>query len=203
MLSTFRQIKTAAPFAAMTAVMLTLLCATPARAEYTYIHNDGEYSVTLPDAPKGETIWSDQRQPIPFIKESSKFGSLGEVAQLRRTDAQTGDSFDVDIIFVKSGSDYLMSLTEENVREMLEAEYSKQKLERKSVSYSQGSRTLKWGTLTGFSVDRNNNLLFHACHILTGLETIMLVKVTFNAENEKFGDSYQTLKDSIKFVGTK
>ena len=202
MLAVLRQIKSAAPFAAMTAVMAVFLAATPARAEYTYIHNEGEYSVTLPDAPSGETIWSDQSKPIPFIGKVSKFGAIGEIAQLRRTDPNMGDSFNVDIIFIKSGGDYLMGLNEESVRKMLEDEYNNQALERKSVSYSQGSRTLKWGTLTGFSVDRHNNLLFHACHILTGLETITMIKVNFNAENDKFGESYQKIKDSIKFVGT-
>lgn len=203
MLTMLRQIKTAAPLAVMTAAMAVLLATTPARAEYTYIHNEGEYSVTLPDAPSGETVWSDQRKPIPFIGSTPKFGSVGEVARLRRTDPNMGDSFNVDITFIKSGGDYLMGLTEDSVRKMLETEYDNQALERKKISYSQGSRTLKWGTLTGFSVDRNNNLLFHACHILTGLETIMMIKVSFNAENEKFSDSYQKIKDSIKFVGTK
>ena len=30
-----------------------------------------------------------------------------------------------------------------------------------------------------------------------------MIKMTFNAENEEFGDFYQKAKDSIKFVGTK
>lgn len=203
MLTVLRQTKKAASLAAMTAAVALFFSAAPAMAEYTYIHNDGEYSVTLPDAPSGETIWADQKKPIPFIEEVPKFGSVGEIAQLRRTDPNTGDSFNVDITFVKSGSDYLLGLDEAGMRSLLEAEYANQSLERKNISYSQGSRTLKWGTLTGFSVDRHNNLLFHACHILTGLETTTMIKVSFNAENEKFGDSYQKLKDSIKFVGTK
>lgn len=180
-----------------------LLSAMPARAEYTYIHNDGEYTITLPDAPSGETIWYDYQGKIPFIDERPRYGSLGEIATLRRTDANTGDSFNIDITFVRSGRDYLLSQTEETVRTLLEKEYENQTLERKNISFSAGTGTLKWGTLTGFSVDRNNNLMFHACHILTGKETTTMVKIAFNAENEKFGDTYQKIKNSIKFVGTK
>lgn len=194
-----RKLKTATA----AALLGVLLAATPARAEYTYIHNDGEYTVTLPDAPSGETIWYDYTGDIPFIEERPKYGSLGEKATLHRTDANTGDTFNIDITFIRSGRDYLLGLNEQSVRDLLEKEYDNQKLERKNVSFSAGTGTLKWGTLTGFSVDRNNNLMFYACHILTGNETTTMVKVAFNAENEKFGDTYQKLKNSIKFVGTK
>ncbi|MFN7113600.1 MAG: hypothetical protein ACK4PK_04495 [Alphaproteobacteria bacterium] len=179
------------------------LSAQSARAEYAYIHNDGEYSVTLPDAPSGETIWYDHVGDIPFIEERPKFGSLGEVASMRRTDAITGDSFNIDIIFIKSGRDYLLGLDEKDLRALLEREYANQTIENKKISYSPGTGTLKWGTFTGFSVDRNNNLMFHSCHILTGFETVTMIKIAFNAENEKFGETYQKIKNSIKFVGTK
>lgn len=180
-----------------------LLTAQTARAEYTYIHSDGEYSILLPDAPSGETIWFDRPGHIPFIENRPKFGSLGEFATVRRTDEKTGDSFNVDITFVKSGRDYLLTLNEEDINNFLEKEYSNQKIENKKISYSPGTGTLKWGSFTGFSVDRDNNLMFHSCHVLTGLETITMIKMTFNAENEEFGDIYQKAKDSIKFVGTK
>jgi len=180
-----------------------LLSGFPARADYTYIHNDGEYSITLPDGPSGETIWHDHKGAIPFIEDRPKFGSLGEIASMRRTDANTGDSFNIDITFVKSGRDYLLSLDEKDIRDLLEKEYENQTIENKKITYSPGSTTLKWGTFTGFSVDRNNNLMFHSCHILTGHETTTMLKISFNAENEKFGDNYQKIKDSIKFVGTK
>jgi hypothetical protein len=179
------------------------LSAQSARAEYAYLHNDGEYLITLPDAPRGETIWYDHNGHIPFIEERPRFGSLGEIATFHRTDAVTGDSFNVDITFIKSGRDYLLGLKEEDIRALLEKEYANQTIENKKVSYSPGTGTLKWGTFTGFSVDRNNNLMFHSSHILTGFETVTMIKIAFNAENEKFGDYYQMIKDSIKFVGTK
>lgn len=181
----------------------TVLSTHPAAANYTYIHNDGEYMVTLPDAPSGETIWYDHEGYVPFIEERPKFGSLGEIASFMRTDAITGDSFKVNITFIRSGRDYLLGLNEQDIRDLLEKEYANQTIENKKISYSPGTSTLKWGTFTGFSVDRDNNLMFHSCHILTGLETTTLIKIAFNAENEKFGDYYQMIKDSIKFVGTK
>lgn len=184
------------------ALLIGTITAVPARAEYTYIHNDGEYEITLPDAPSGQTLWADQSEKLPFIKEVPKFGPIGEFATLRRTDPVAGDSFNVDVTFVKSGRDYLLGLTEEEVRSLLESQYRNQPLEKKTVGYSQGSGTLKWGTLTGFSVDRQNNLLFHACHILTGVETVTMVKVSFSADNDKFGEAYEKMKGSIKFVGT-
>lgn len=180
-----------------------LLSAQTAHADYTYIHNDGEYSVTLPDAPSGETIWYDQVGEIPFIEQRPKFGSLGEIARMRRTDAVTGDSFNIDITFIRSGRDYLLGLKEQDLNSLLEKEYANQTIENKKISYSPGTGTLKWATFTGFSVDRNNNLMFHSCHILTGFETVTMIKIVFNAENEKFGESYQKIKNSIKFVGTK
>jgi len=185
------------------AALSLLLTAAPAQAEYTYIHNDGEYTITLPDAPSGETLWFDYKGTIPFIEERPRFGFVGELATLRRTDANTGDIFNVDITFVRSGRDYLIGMTEQSIRDLLENEYKNHTLERKNISFSAGTGTLKWGTLTGFSVDRNNNLMFHSCHILTGKETTTMVKIMFNAENEKFGEKYQRIKDSIKFVGTK
>lgn len=172
-----------------------------ALAKYTYIHNEGEYSVELPDAPKGETIWADQKNEIPYIENPPKFGALGEYAYLYRVDADTGDFFKVDITFLKSGADFLAGTTEEKLMEYLGKEFKGRRMENLKSTYSAGSKTLKWASMTGFTVDEKNNLLYRAVHFLTGLETILIIKSEYTAENKNYSEMYQRMAQSIKFTG--
>lgn len=188
-------------FATLFAVAFILAPLAPAQAQYTYIHNEGEYSVMLPDAPIGQTIWANQAEPIPYLDEPGKFGSLGEIATLTRMDPDTGDIFDVQITFLKADRPFLLSLTEEKVKELLQETLKDTKLEAVKSDYAAGSRTLKWGTMTGFSVDKKNSLLYNSVHFLTGLETLTVIRIKYNAENKDYTEMYKDLKSSIKFIG--
>lgn len=172
-----------------------------AHASYTYLHNEGEYSIELPDAPVGRTIWADQKEPIPFLEEPGKFGSLGEIATMRRTDPDTGDYFDVEITFLKADRPFLLSLTEEKLTGFLKDAMKDTRLEAQKINYSAGSDSLKWATMTGFSVDDKNTLLYNATHLVTGFETITLIKIKYTAENRSYSAMFKDLQSSIKFTG--
>lgn len=187
--------------AGLFAAALTFATAMPAAADYTYIHNEGEYSVVLPDAPVGKTIWADQKEPIPYLDEPGKFGSLGEVARITRMDPDTGDLFDVEITFLKADRPFLLGLTEEKVKEYLKDTLKDTKLEAVKTNYSAGSGTLKWGNMTGFSVDKKNTLVYNAAHFLTGFETLTVIRIKYTAENKVYAQMYKDLQASIKFVG--
>ncbi|HYD17480.1 MAG TPA: hypothetical protein VEF76_03250 [Patescibacteria group bacterium] len=173
------------------------------KGTYTYIHNEAEYSIDLPDAPVGETVWADQKDPIPFIENAPKFGSIGEIARVKRVDIDTGDTFEVEITFLKAERDFLLSMTQERMKEELNNVYKDMNLDNKQESFSAGSDTLKWATLTGFTVDENNNLLFNSAHYLTGLSSVMVVRSRYNVENKKFQGYYDTMSKSIKYAGLK
>lgn len=184
------------------AVVLSCLLLLPvaAQAKYTYLHSEGEYSVDLPEAPRSTTIWADKGD-IPYLSDAPAFGSLGEIATYRRVDPETGDFFDAKITFVKAEKDALLKLTEDGIKQILENDFSALKLDSKQVSVSAGDPPLKWGVLTGVSVDPSNRILFNTEHFITGLGSITVIRVQYSAENKTFESQYQDLVKSIKFAG--
>ncbi len=173
----------------------------PAHALYVYIHNEAEYSIELPDAPQGQTIWADQDTAVPYLENPPKYGSIGEVATLKRVDADSGDTFDVKITFLKADRDFLLSMNKEKMLTALKDLYTDKPLDDPKEVFSSGTDTLKWATLTGYTVDQANALHYHTAHYLTGLDTIMVVQVVYNLENKTFQKYYETLAKSIKYVG--
>ena len=167
---------------------------------YKYANAEAEYVIELPDAPTGRTIWA-QDGDVPFILNAPKYGAMGEVATLKRVDLSTGDIFDVEIIFVKADRDFLLSLTEADVEKELRDRLSVLHLQNDRFRMSKGKDTLKWGTYSGFSVSRSNEILYNIAHYLTGLESVMLVRVSYNVHNETFNSYYKTLAKSIQFMG--
>lgn len=186
-----------------TALLLSLLVFAPLRAAqaYVYIHNDAEYSVDLPEPPKAATIWADREEPIPYLENPPKYGFVGERAWLKRSDPDTGDSFAVEITFLKADRDFLLSLNKENMLAAMKELYKEVTLDNEEAHYSAGTDTLKWATITGFSVDKANSLHYNAAHYLSGLDTIMVIKVDYNVENQLFQKYYDTLAKSIKYAG--
>jgi hypothetical protein len=186
-----------------TALFLSLLVLAPIRAAqaYIYIHNDAEYSIDLPEPPKAETIWADRDEAIPYLDNPPKYGFVGEHAWFKRADADTGDSFSVDITFLKADRDYLLSLNKEKMLGQMKDIYKDISLDNEEEHFSQGTDTLKWATVTGFSVDKANSLHYNAAHFLSGLDTIMVIKVDYNVENQTFQKYYDALAKSIKYAG--
>ncbi|MEZ0260035.1 MAG: hypothetical protein ACAH80_03450 [Alphaproteobacteria bacterium] len=182
-------------------VALAAVAPKPAHALYVYIHNEAEYSIELPDAPLGTTIWADQDKAVPYLENPPKYGSIGEIAFLKRVDADSGDSFEVNITFLKADRDFLLSMTKEKMLTALQDLYTASPLEDMKEVFSAGTDTLKWATLTGYKVDQANALHYHTAHYLTGLDTIMIVQVQYNLENKVFQKYYETLAKSIKYVG--
>jgi hypothetical protein len=168
---------------------------------YTYIQEEGEYSVDLPEAPTGISIWADTGETVPYLDNPPKYGWLGETCKIRRADVDSGDTFSVDITFLKADHDFLQGLTKDKMMAALRDLYKDTPLDNHEEHYSAGTDTLKWATLTGFNVDKMNSLHYNAAHFLSGLETIMVIKVDYNVENKVFQRWYDTLAKSIKFVG--
>lgn len=176
-----------------------LVAALPAAARYIYIHNDGEYSVELPDAPLGKTIWAD-KDKIPYLDRPPRMGAMGEYATLRRVDSSTGDYFDVHITFLRASKSFIDSLTKEKLLGFLENDLKDIQLQKSARGFSEKEK-LKWATLTGYSVDKSNNLLFNAANFLVGVDTITVIRVQYSLENNEFNEAYKRLNKSIRYVG--
>jgi hypothetical protein len=171
-----------------------------AKADYTYANAEGEYVVTLPDAPLGETIWAQDRH-VPLIDSPPKYGSVGEYAILTRVDPDTDDIFDVKITFVKADHEFLEKLTEQRIKDELSQIFPDSHLQNVKFSYSAGSGALKWGTYSGFSVNQKNEVIFNIAHYLVGQQSVMTVKVSYSVENKLFSQYYNTLTKSIAYTG--
>lgn len=185
-------------FALIAALIGMTVFAIPAEAKYIYLHTEGEYSVELPEAPTGVSIWADDPN-IPYLEDAPKFGLVGEHAIINKVDPITGGTFNVDITFLKANRDYLLSLTQEKIAAMIDNDYKAVKLEGRKPGYAPGSDTLKWSTLTGFSVSKDNRPVFNATHFLVGQQSIMVIRVQYDVENQVFNELYKNLSKSIKF----
>ena len=194
------RIKDMKKFFAFAVLALVLSSAAPAEAKYIYRPNDAEYSMMLPEAPSAVGIWGDQKNAIPYLTKPPRFGEIGEVATYRRYDDKTGDFMDIKITFLKADRDFLLTRNETNMRSVMEKEVADFMLEDKKFAVSKGEDTIKWATLTGFSVDKKNRALYNAVHYLTGRSTMMVVKVQYSVENEKLNKQYQDLATSIRLA---
>lgn len=182
------------------AALFVLLQPQEAAAQYIYVNNDGEYSVELPDAPTAATIWGNDEN-IPYLTAPPKHGFVGEKAHYRRVDPTTLEFIDVSITFLKADRDFLLTLTQKTMEDTLSAEYKNMFLDGKQLNYAGGTDTLKWATLTAYSVDINNNVLFNAAHYLAGLETITVIKIQYSLKNKEFNEDYLKISKSIQFAG--
>lgn len=172
--------------------------AEPEAKYYKYAHSEAEYIIALPEAPRVETIWANTEN-IPYLPDRPKDGAIGEVALFERVDPDTDDFFEAKIIFLKAKRGFLAELDEKKIKETLKNEYKAVPLTHENSTFSEGKGSLKWGTLTGFSVDRNNRPIFNATHYLTGQQSIMIVKIAHTLQNKTFQKYYKALIDSITY----
>ncbi|MBI3441876.1 MAG: hypothetical protein HY052_08800 [Proteobacteria bacterium] len=186
---------------------LFLLCTVPAWAEdtsaslfYKYSNSDAEYTVMLPEAPTVSTIWGDDPK-IPYLENLPQDGeAVGEIAVLQRSDPDTRDYFDAKITFLKADTNFLTGMTQEKMQATLERDFKGIMLEEKKLDFSTSANNdLKWATITGFSVGKNNRPLYNVEHYLTGQQSILVIRVQYSLENKLFADYYKTLNDSITY----
>lgn len=185
---------------ALTVLLATLALPTAARAEYRYANAEGEYIMSLPDAPLGETIWA-QDGNVPLIDNPPKYGAVGEYALMKRIDPDTNDVFEVRVTFVKADRDFLLSLTEDTIEKELKRAFGEIHLQNAKFSMSTGTDTLKWATYSGFSISQNNDILYNIAHYLVGEQSVQVVKITYSVQNPTFGQYYKDLAKSIAFMG--
>ncbi|MCE9506912.1 MAG: hypothetical protein K8R48_01155 [Alphaproteobacteria bacterium] len=181
---------------------LLLVSVLPAQAlaDYKYAHNDAEYSVMLPEAPTVVTVSADNGG-VPYLENPPKDIALGEIATFRRADAETDESFDVKITFLKADSDFLSKLTEDKMKAALENDFKDINLNNKKFDFSvNADTTLKWATLSGFSIDRYGHPSYAIGHYLTGKQSILVLKVQYSVENKTFADTYKKLADNITYI---
>lgn len=186
------------------AIVAFTLASLPAQAQdkpfVRYAAPDGEYSILLPEAPTVETLRSDG-QKLRYLDSTPSLGTLGEIALYQRVDSDTGEMLSVRMTTVKTDKAFLEGLTNEKMTAVLEKEFENISLDKKKVNFSKGSQTLNWGTLTGYNVDKNNQLFFNAAHYLAGLNSITVIKISFSLENRKFKADYEKISPSIAYVG--
>ncbi len=188
-------------------LLIALSIALPAQAQQKeisfvrYSPAEGEYSLLLPEAPSAETLWGKQGKTLPFIGDPPFFGAIGERATFYQTDRNTGDTFDATITFLKANKDFLKSLDQKKMIAALDSELKGITLDRREEKFTAGSDTLKWATLTGFSISNDNSLVFYALHYLVGLESISVIKMSFAIENKTYQAYYDKISKSIVYSG--
>jgi hypothetical protein len=176
--------------------------AAPAIPMARYAATEGEYSILLPEAPTVATIWPGSGLPSTLgVDAPADSPSLGETATYRRVDGDTGENIAVTVTTLKATPASLESLTQEKITAILESQVADLSLEKKDVSFSGGSKTLKWGILTGYEIDAQQRITFHAVHYLSGLQSMNLVRIAFSLENRRFKADYETIGRSIKYTG--
>lgn len=171
-----------------------------ALADYRYAPGEGEYAMTLPDAPTAETIWADTKN-VPYLKNPPISGPAGEYAMLKRIDPSTNEAFEVRVTFVKADEEFLSSLTQETIKKTLISLFPGVNIDTPKFSFSQGNGPLKWGTYSGFSADQKGDVLYNVAHYLVGAESLMTVKVSYSAQNPAFAAYYKTFSTSIAYLG--
>ncbi len=189
----------------LTLAALTLCLIAPAahaqQDEFVrYAAPDGEYSILLPEAPTVETLRSDGHK-VKYLDQTPATGTLGEIAMYQRVDSDTGEMLSVRVTTLKADKTFLEGLTNEKITAVLEGEFQGISLDKKKINFSKGSQTLNWGTLTGYNVDKDNRLFFNVAHYLAGLNSITVIKISFNFENRKFRTDYEKIAPSIAYVG--
>jgi hypothetical protein len=185
----------------MTALFVALGC-NAALASYTYAYQRGEYSITLPGPPHGETIWGSKAQ-TPLVDDRPRSGRVGERARFKRSTVNTGDSLDVEIITVTAEADYLQSLNEDKLVSILEKEGMTSRFLQKEVFFSQSDKDpfRKAVRMTGYNETKEGVPIYNHLQLMTGESSITLVKINFSAENLDFKKDVDAIVASIKFVG--
>lgn len=175
----------------------------PPTKYYNYAFNDAEYSVMLPEAPTSKTIWSDNLNEIrPFLEDPpSDTAALGETAIFKRVDIDTEDVYDVKITFLRARKEFLETLTENKIKDILKKQQLKDNvvLNHENFSISNSGTPLKWAQLSGFLLDKNHHPAFWAIHYLTGQQSIQVVQVNYSLENKTFQEYYKKMIDSIVY----
>lgn len=179
-----------------------VVATTPAEAAFVrYAAAEGEYSLLLPEAPQAETIRSNGKDLVPLLPFPQPVGVAGERATFKRTDSETGDSIEVTVTTMKARAEFLDTLNETNITLELEKMYSAPPLDRVKTSFSAGSQTLKWGTISGYRTSQDNRLYYEIAHYLVGLESITLVQINFSVENRRYKRYYADIGKSIAYTG--
>lgn len=169
---------------------------------YTYAHPDAEYSINLPEAPTAITIWADDEEnPVPYLDKPPKYGAVGEKASFKRIDIDTGDTFETTITFLRADNTFLLSLSPEKMKKTLSEEFSGIQMDNTQFNFSPGTGTLKWATITGFSIDQTSGLFYNVAHYISGQESIMVIKIRYNVENKGFQKYFDDVSGSIKYTG--
>jgi hypothetical protein len=172
----------------------------PAHPYYNYAHDESEYSVMLPEAPESRTIFRESPETTQFLESPpTDSASIGEIATFKRVDIDTEELFNVKITFLKARKNFLQELTEEKIKNMLAKQFRDKPLTNPQFSYSAGSNTLKWASLSGFTLDDHHRPAFNAIHYLTGLQSIVVVQVQYSIENKTFQEYYNTLVNGISY----
>jgi len=167
---------------------------------YDYAHNEAEYSVRLPEAPRVRTIWGTEK--TPYFQNEPKAGSIGELAIFKRIDVDNYDVFDVKVIFLKAEQSFLKSLNDKKIERLIKRDLKGLSLESEKFEYKieENNEILKHGIFTGFSVDKNNEPFYYAQHFLSGEDSILAIKIKYNIKNKKFAEYYKSLVENIKYL---
>ncbi len=178
--------------------------AKPAEIQYyNYANDESEYSIKMPQAPTVSTIWATSPETKLYLDgnlpKSSSF--LGEVGLYTLTDMDTEESYRVKTIFLKAPGSFLASLNSATIEAILRKSYAHKVFISPTYHYSasKNAGALKWGTLSGFTVDENHQPLFTATHYLTGAHSIFVVRVSFSVTNPLYNRYYNDMVGSITY----
>lgn len=165
------------------------------KSGYRYAWNNCEYSLELPEAPQSKSLWVDD--DLSDFEKASSLGIVGERATYNRMEWQTNDFLNVEITCINVTPEFLKSLKAQKMFDYLESQFRDVTIENKKKNFSPGAQTLSWATIEGYEFDQDKRMIYNIGHYLTGLKTVMIIKIQFVADNPTFTKQYNVIDQSI------
>jgi len=168
---------------------------------YNYANNYAEFSLAMPEAPSVRTIWAENGN-IPYLTTPPQNGAIGEIAFYQTGDSNTKDVFTTEITFLNTGAEFISTLNEQNVTAMIEKDLSYlPELQNKTVKfYPQNNGETKHGEIIGVAVANGGKPIVNAEHFLIGKQSILVIKVSYNIQNEAHDKIYKNMIDTIRYL---
>ncbi len=165
---------------------------------YQYSYPSCDYKLKLPEPPTVGTVWRKSKENPKFLPPSPlDFSAWGEKAFYKRVEIGTLDYIDVKIYCLRAEQDYIIGLNQENMKGKLATMYKDLYLQDIASNFSAGTGSLKWSTISGYTINSEDKIIYHFGHFLSGTESVMFIQIEYTPDNPFFNDQYNLIDQSI------
>lgn len=180
------------------AIAAILAVSAPAQAaEYRYASEDCDYSIKFPEPPRVATKWADDPLISFLPPPPAELGHWGEVAYYHNVDLATADFIKVKAMCLRADKEYLESLTKDSMHQTLVDAFRDELVQDIELNYSEGSASLRWATLSGYTVGKDEKITYHYGHFLSGLNTILFIRTEYTPDNPDISKEFALIDQSI------